>query len=102
MSEQKRKPAEAFHPSEFIVEEMEARGWSRDDLALRMPGEYGVNRLALDMYFDVGPYEPTMRLGDMADVFGAAFGIAGVFFKRLEEQWLATDPPQVDIAEIDA
>ena len=32
----KRIPAEAFHPSVFIREEMAARGWTVDDLAIRM------------------------------------------------------------------
>ena len=28
-----RKPAQVFHPGEFIREELEARGWSQTDLA---------------------------------------------------------------------
>ena len=30
-----RYPAEGFHPSEYLVEEMEARGWTVGDLAER-------------------------------------------------------------------
>lgn len=29
----KRKPAQVFPPGEFIKEEMEARGWTQDELA---------------------------------------------------------------------
>lgn len=31
-----RKPAEVFPPSDFIKEEMDARGWSREALAEKM------------------------------------------------------------------
>ncbi len=47
--------AEAFHPSIYIKEELEARGWDVDDLAKRMPGNYGINHLAIDMYLECGP-----------------------------------------------
>jgi hypothetical protein len=58
-----RTPAEAFHPSEFITEEMEARGWDRDELARRMGGGFAVTRLALDLYLDVGPIKWQGRTG---------------------------------------
>ncbi len=32
----KRRPAEVFSPAEYIKEEMEARGWSVDGLAVKM------------------------------------------------------------------
>jgi HTH-type transcriptional regulator/antitoxin HigA len=30
---EERKPAEVFSPGEFIKEELEARGWTQEDLA---------------------------------------------------------------------
>jgi hypothetical protein len=82
-----RVPAEAFHPSVFIIEEMEARGWGRWELARRMGGDYGQRRLEIDLYFDVGPQEPGLRIGDGED-FARAFGVDAEFFLNLETAWL--------------
>jgi hypothetical protein len=83
-----RTPAEAFHPSVFITEEMEARGWDRQDLVARMGGDAFAQSLALAMYLDLGPDEPGIRLGDMADDIGQAFGVSGDIFTGLERYWL--------------
>ena len=45
-------PAEIFHPSEFIQDEMYAHGWTRLDLAKKMTGNLLENMIALDLYFD--------------------------------------------------
>lgn len=66
---------EAVHPSEFIGEELAARGWSRWHLARLMSGDRCQNRLILDMYFEVGPTERNLRMGDIADDLGRAFGV---------------------------
>lgn len=86
--------AEAFHPSELIRDELTARGWTLDDLALRMAEgdreEFGIDRLALDFYFDMGPDEPSLRLGDhQARMIAAVFGVDADFFINLERAWLA-------------
>lgn len=81
-------PAEAFHPSEYIREEIEARGWSLDDLASRLPGSFGINRLALDFYMDVGPIDPGIRMGPMASEISGAFGVDADLFSNLEKAWL--------------
>ena len=89
-----RRPAEVFHPSEFILDEMKARGWSRDDLALRMGGDFGIARLSLDFYLDVGPTEPDLRIGsEGATGFAAAFGTDPDYFLNLEKSWLAGQAP---------
>lgn len=81
-----RIPAEMFHPSVFILDELKARGWTLDDLALRMGGDFSINRLALDLYIAVGPDEPDLLLGDGED-FARAFGTSPEFFRNLEAGW---------------
>lgn len=87
----------AFHPSEFIAEELIARGWSAEDLAWRMcdgtEHDYGVCRVALDFYDTIGPDEPGMYIGpETAGRLGKAFGVSGSFFLALEAQWRAALP----------
>lgn len=88
-----RLPLQADHPSWFIQEEMDARGWSLDDLALKMPGEFGLNRLSLDFYFEVGPTTPNMIIGQAtADKLGVAFDVSPDFFLNLETAWRNRQP----------
>lgn len=74
MSEsRKSKIAEAFPVSEYVADELKARGWTLDDLVDHMPGDWNENRCAMDlvMYSD----DPEILLGqEMADALGAAFG----------------------------
>ena len=81
-----RTPAECWHPSVFIQEEMHARGWDRDELARRM-GDFVTSRIALDFYFGLGPTEPNLRIGD-GEGFALAFGVSAKFFLSLEDAWL--------------
>jgi plasmid maintenance system antidote protein VapI len=89
-----RIPAEVFHPSVFIQEEMDERGWDRDELAIRMTGpsdknHLGVTRLSLDFYFDIGPVTPGLRIGaETAEMFAQAFGVSPQLFLNLESYWL--------------
>lgn len=90
-----RMPAEVFHPSEFIKEEMEARGWSADELAMRLAAgdkkQFGIERLALDLYFEVGPSERGLRLGeDNARMLAAVFDVSPEYFLNLERAWLGS------------
>lgn len=82
-----REPAEAFHPSEYIHEELEARGWSIKDLAGRLPGDYSSNLLALEMYLAVEACDG-LRMGDMASEISRAFGVDATLFGNLERAWL--------------
>lgn len=86
------------HPSEFIAEELMARGWSADDLALRMSDgtdrDFGLCRVALDFYDQIGPGEPKMLIGDITSAkLGKAFDVSPGFFLALEEQWRASLTP---------
>lgn len=80
--------AEAFHPSTFIKDELEAREWSIGDLAKLMPGDYGINHLALDLYLNFGPGEPYIRMNDMAVEISNAFGVDPDLFTNLEKAWV--------------
>ena len=78
------------HPSDFIAEEMLARGWSADDLALRMSDgtdyDFGICRLSLDFYDSVGPTEPKMMMGvNTAERLAKAFDVSPEYFLALED-----------------
>jgi hypothetical protein len=95
------------HPAVHIIEELNVRGWTRDGLACRLaaasPDRYrdgvsiqgtpytgiSVARLSLDMYLDVGPLEPGMRLGDTAAELDRVFDVGDGFFEALERTWLS-------------
>jgi len=79
------------HPTEFIQAELDARGWGLDELAIEMGGIacFGINRLALDLYFAVGPGDSNCRLGEeMAEGLAEAFGVSKNFFIHLENSWV--------------
>lgn len=94
-----RIPAEAFHPSEFIKDELEARGWSLADLVKRMPGDYGINYVALDFYLSVGPDEPGLRMGDNTGIAQAFGDVDPQYFTNLERAWLDHPTTQAKIAK---
>lgn len=82
-----RTPAEAFHPSTFILEEMAAREWTLDDLAGRMGGDRATMRAALDLYISV--HSSNLSLGKIADALALAFGVPADHFTRLERDYWA-------------
>ena len=90
-----------FHPAFFIQEEMNARNWTRDRMAVAMSGteasDPAIMRLELDLYLDVGPSDTRLRLGGTARAIADAFGLSHDFFMRLEQGWLSANG--IDIAE---
>jgi hypothetical protein len=89
------RPIPTPHPSEVIVEEIEARGWSRDDLATAMMAadddNWGLHRLSVDLYLECGPDDPHLLMGsDGAEGFARAFGTSVDLWRNLERQWLNT------------
>lgn len=94
-----RKPVEAVHPSAFIKDEMDARGWTIGDVASRMPGDYGVNHLAIDMYLELGRDEPMLRIGKMSAELAQAFGVDADLFANLERAWLEHPATKAAIAK---
>jgi plasmid maintenance system antidote protein VapI len=88
-----RKPAEVVHPSVIIKDELHARGWSLDELAVLMGDDPRINRLALDLYLEEGPRERNLRIGDFSSKqLGRAFGVSPDFFFNLEKAWLEAQP----------
>ena len=80
------------HPSEFIQEELDARGWDRIDLAIQMGGDPARNLLVWDAYRIVGPTTPRMRLGEeMAGQPSRAFDVSAEYFLNLHEAWTRRD-----------
>src|SRR5947209_939091 len=74
-----RIPAEVFAPGEFIRDELEARGWSRSDLAeiLGRP-----TRLVDEIVSGERPGTPEMARG-----LGDAFGTGPQFWMNLESSY---------------
>lgn len=75
------------HISEFIQDEMDARGWTRDRVALRMGGDFGINKLALDMLMEI--HDVNVILGQQANDLSRAFGVSAQYFHNIHNGWLA-------------
>ena len=74
------------HVSEFIQDELDARGWTLEYLAHQMGGDYGLNLLSLQMLYAV--HDPNLLLDKATDDGVArAFGVSEGFFTRLYEAW---------------
>jgi hypothetical protein len=85
------------HPSVWILDFLEQRGeLTLDHVAAGMceatgdgfDREWQVNRLALDLYFAVGPTDSRCRLGEMAAKLDRAFERRPGFFAALERKWI--------------
>ncbi len=82
------KHAKAFHVGEYVQDEMDARGWNRDQLADAMCGpkdDWRTTRLCLDLMLEVR--ESNMRIGEAADQLARAFGTSSALWTRLDEAW---------------
>lgn len=83
------------HPASYIIEEMLERDWSSADIARRMPGDYGVNKLALDMCLMVGPHDRRCFIGEDMDAgLAEAFGVSPGLFLNLERAWRESLPDE--------
>lgn len=80
-------------PSEILREELDARGWSIQDLAQRMPHandhELGINMVTIEMYLAIGMTTLGARMGKLADELAVAFDVDPSFWRNLESAWLA-------------
>ena len=78
--------------TEFIDDELEARGWSLDGLAFQMGGDSGRNKLAVELLY---LRDPDMEIGDeLAFMLGRAFGTSGALWLRLDETWRRFNAPE--------
>lgn len=89
---------QCYHPSGFIADELAARNWSVDMLIDAMMQHYDGEREKLEaillMYFEVGPTDKRMRMGDtIAGLLHHVFGTSREFWRALERSWL-DDPSQ--------
>lgn len=80
------------HPSVLMREEMEARGWDLDRLATAMlaaeDGHWQAHRLALDLYFELGPTDRAILMGqESAEAFARAFGTSPELWLSLHADW---------------
>ena len=82
-----------MHPSVHILDEMAARNWTRNRMAVSMAmhsaDSPGICRLKLDLYLDVGPTDDRLRVGRTGPEIDHAFGLSVGFVQRLEDAWRA-------------
>lgn len=86
-------PAEVFPVCVFVKEEMEARGWTLDDLIDHMPGDQNVNRLTLELVFEAPEFDEDirkgLRIGEQTAVgLAHAFGTSKDFWLNLDAAWV--------------
>jgi HTH-type transcriptional regulator / antitoxin HigA len=86
----KTEPAEVFPVGVFVRDEIQARGWTVDDLLNRMPGDRGLNSLWLDLVFAHPDFDLEMqrdiRLGD-AQPLAHAFDTSLEFWENLDSAY---------------
>ena len=70
-----REPAELFIPGEFIQEELDARGWSHQDLATKMNADLRLVNTLVSGGLKITP--------EIASSLGEAFDVARAFFLNL-------------------
>lgn len=89
--------AEGFHPSEFILEELDARGWDINTLAQKMSGDYSVNYVALEFYLTIGKDNVGLRMGaDVIRDLASIFDVSEDYFRNLEKAWVNFNSPTND------
>ena len=79
--------ATAFHPAEYIDDEMKERGWTIDDVVSRMSGDRDMNFASLSLYLSIRDM-PNLRLGELAIGLEEAFGVNRQTFWNLEKSWV--------------
>jgi HTH-type transcriptional regulator/antitoxin HigA len=80
-----RVPAEVSPPGEFIRKEMDARGWTDDDLHARL-GDDPVAHCAVDLILHVADKDLILD-ASTAGALGRAFDVSPQFFINLDRAW---------------
>lgn len=72
----------------FLADEMRERGWTTDDVAIRMLPNHKAPENALLVGLILSVQKDTLLVGD--DTFlelERAFGVSAIFFRRLDQKW---------------
>jgi len=89
-----RIPAEAFPLAELLGDEMEARGWTTDDVAIHMGGdenEVAHNMLVVMLLLSV--QKENLMIGEKTlSGLTRAFGVDGDFFRNIDAAWRNAPP----------
>lgn len=93
------EPKIPFQFGDFIDEELAARGWDRDDLAMKMLiSRYSVLRLGLDFLLCEPRLDGLMFDDETAEQMAAALDVDKEYLKRLWDSTAvpvrAAEPPQ--------
>ena len=90
MMNDNRVPAQVWPLASYIAEEMEARGWTTDDLALRM-GEHTAEGVGVDMLTAMlllSVQDDKLLVGDeMFAKLSVAFDVDEMYFRNLDAVW---------------
>lgn len=84
-----RVPAEVFCLAELLSDELVARGWTTDDVALRMGGDekqFIKDLLAINLIMCV--HKDKLLIGDrLFDGLTRVFGVDPMFFRNIDAEW---------------
>lgn len=83
------EPAQVFSLAEYLCEEMEARGWTSDDAAIRMggtPDDIAKKLLRLDIVLCVQK-DNMVLTDDFFEDLARAFDVSPQLFKNLDATW---------------
>ncbi len=90
MSDTPSVPVEVCPLAMFLCEEMEARGWKTDDVAIRMGGatvsDIARDLLAFNLIISVQSDALILRDEDF-DALSLAFGVSAEMFRNLDKAW---------------
>lgn len=78
-------PAHVFSSAEFLCDEMQARDWTTDDVAARMPGNLAKNSIVIALLISVldGPRIDS----ELSKALGVAFDVSADYFAKLDKGW---------------
>lgn len=84
-----RIPAEVFCLAELLSDELTARGWTTEDIAIRMGGDiedFSKNLLAVDLLMCV--HKDNLLVGDhLFDALTKVFDVDPMFFRNIDAAW---------------
>ena len=83
-------PAEVFCLAEHLYDEMKARGWTTESVAVRMGTRNGaaMDLFCLDLVMAVQD-DGLIIDAEMFEGLARAFGVSAEFFRSLHEAWLS-------------